>query len=124
MKKHIFVVDDDEAILDVLKIILEESGYKITIISDGRDLLNKINTQKPDLILLHIWLAGLDGEQITKQFKSDSKIAGIPIILISANNRGRQIAVQSGADGFIAKPFEIEHLVQTVKKHLRPKKVN
>lgn len=118
MKKHIFIVDDDEAILDVIKIILEDNGYKTTIVTDGENLFQKIRTAHPDLILLDIWLTGTDGISITKKMKYNDKFRKIPIVMISANNRGKQIALENGADGFIAKPFEIDDLLKVVNRHL------
>ena len=118
MKKHIFIVDDDEAILDVIKIILEDNGYKTTVVTDGDDLFKKIRSNHPDLILLDIWLTGTDGIAITKKMKINDKLKKIPIIMISANNKGKQIALENGADGFIAKPFEIDDLLKVVNKYL------
>lgn len=118
MKKHIFIVDDDEAILDVIKIILEDKGYKTTVVTDANNLLRKIRASHPDLILLDIWLAGTDGISITKKIKINESLKKIPIIMISANNQGKQIALHNGADGFIAKPFEIDELLNVVNRHL------
>lgn len=118
MKKHIFIVDDDEAILDVIKIILEDNGYKTTVIPDASSLIRKIGAAHPDLILLDIWLTGTDGISIAKKIKINEKLKKIPIIMISANNQGKQIAIQNGADGFIAKPFEIDELLNVVNRHL------
>lgn len=121
MKKHIFIVDDDEAILDVIKIILEDNGYKTTIVTEGNNFFKKINSQVPDLILLDIWLTGIDGLEITKKLKSSRKYSRVPVVMVSANNRGRQLALNSGADGFLAKPFEIDELIKTVKKFTNSK---
>ena len=120
MKKHIFIVDDDEAILDVIKIILEDSGFKTTVVTDGNVFFNKLKSVVPDLILLDIWLTGQDGIEITKKLKSRIKFRKIPVIMISANNRGRQLALESGAEGFLAKPFEIDELVSIVNKYVTP----
>lgn len=120
MKKHIFIVDDDEAILDVIKIILDDNGFKTTIITDGDTFFNRIKTQRPDLILLDIWLTGIDGIEITKRLKTKPQLKKIPVIMISANNKGKQLALESGADGFLAKPFEIDDLLMIVNKYLQP----
>ncbi|KKR31798.1 MAG: Response regulator receiver protein [Candidatus Gottesmanbacteria bacterium GW2011_GWC2_39_8] len=118
MKKHIFIVDDDTAILEVLKIILEDKGYETTLVSDSEMLLASLNKKVPDLILLDIWLSGLDGQQIVRKLKKTEKVSKIPVIMISASNEGEQLAKESGADDFIAKPFEIDHLVNIVQKNL------
>ena len=115
MKKQIFIVDDDEAILDVIKIILDENGFRTTVISSANDLFKKLKTVIPDLIFLDIWLSGTDGIEISRKLKTSPKYKKIPVIMISANNQGEEIAKKSGSDGFLAKPFEIDDLIKKVK---------
>ena len=118
MKKHIFLVDDDEAILDIMKIMLEDKGFSTTLISNGRDFFKTINKKTPDLILLDIWLTGVSGIEIIKKLKTKKKYAQIPVIFITANSQGRQLAESNGASGYLAKPFEIDDLIQTVNQAL------
>ncbi|KKS98142.1 MAG: response regulator [Candidatus Gottesmanbacteria bacterium GW2011_GWA2_43_14] len=122
-KKHILIVDDDSAILDVIQIILNDAGYATHIISDGDQVRNFLNRQRVDLILLDIWMSGMDGSEITKMLKDDNGTKSIPVIMISANNQGMNIAKSSGADGFIAKPFEIDQLLNVVAKFINGKKL-
>jgi DNA-binding response OmpR family regulator len=119
MKKKILVAEDDRAILEVVKIILEQEGYD-TLFADREELIrNIIRNQKPDLILLDIWLGGSDGGKIAKSIKNDKQTKHIPIIMISANNETEKITKEAGADGFLLKPFNIDDLLQIVRKHLK-----
>lgn len=118
MAKHILIIDDDPAILDVIKIILEDKGYRTTVLADSLNIFEFLDGNPPDLILLDIWMSGIDGVEITRKLKRSAKYAGIPVILISANTKGESIAKEVKANGYIAKPFEIDELLKTVEKHL------
>lgn len=111
----ILVADDDPAILEVIKIILEENGYKVVTISDGGLVKKEIVAQKPSLVLLDIWMSGHDGRDITKLVKSDNKTKNVPVVVISAHNETEKIAKDAGADNFLSKPFNIDELLSMVK---------
>lgn len=117
MKKKILIVDDDLAILEVIKIILEENNYEVAAISDAFLVQNAIEKLQPDIILLDIWMSGFDGRDIVKELKTKENTKNIPILLVSANNDTEKIAKEAGADGFLAKPFDINDLLFIVKKY-------
>jgi CheY-like chemotaxis protein len=71
---------------------------------------------KPDLVLLDIWMSGTDGRDICRQIKADPKLKKTPVIMISASKDVISSSKEAGADGFIAKPFEMDHLLSTVAK--------
>lgn len=116
--KKILVGEDDQSILEVIKIILEGEGFEIFAASDQENLHKLVNNHIPDLILLDIWLSGQDGGQIAKKLKSTNHTKHIPIILISANNETPKIAEEAGVEDFILKPFDIDDLLNLVKKYL------
>lgn len=116
-KKHILVADDDHAIGDALQAMLEDTGYCVTTTTDGKNV-EQLQKNFPDLILLDIWMSGMDGREICKRFKSQITTKHIPIIMISANTNGEKIAKEAGANDFVAKPFEINDLLAKIEKHL------
>lgn len=116
-KKKILIADDNDSILEVIEIVLAEENYNVHTVADGAMVVNYVDKIRPDLILLDIWMSGHDGRDIIKTLRSHKELSSIPIILISANNETRQIAQQSGANDFIAKPFDIEDLLSIIKKH-------
>ncbi|MCH5686782.1 response regulator [Niabella sp. W65] len=113
MRKRILIADDNPGILDVVSIILESEGYEVRSTADPQHVL-QIKDDPPGLILLDIWMGGTDGRNICKQLKADHATRHIPVILMSANSDIKAIAQESGADGFIAKPFEIDELISRI----------
>lgn len=119
MCKKILVLDDDLAILEVLKDILEYSGYKVNTLSRGDKVFEKIQEYHPDLILLDVMLAELDGREICRDIKQQSDIANIPVILISATHDLSTCLNQKGApDDFVAKPFDLDNLLDKIEHQL------
>ena len=117
MSKLILIADDDKGIVEVTKIVLEEAGFTTMVAYDSASVLESIKTSKPALLLLDIWLAGENGATLAKQLKSQKATKKLPIVMISANNNVEQMAVDSEADDFIAKPFDIDYLVEVVRKY-------
>lgn len=116
MKKKVIVVDDDQGILEVIKIILEEENYEVVTIDEGKTIVKRITEEKPDVVLLDIWMSGQDGGEIAKQLKSNDETKNIPIIMVSAKNDTEKVAQDAGADDFITKPFDMDVLLEKVKK--------
>lgn len=117
-KKLILVIDDELAILHSLKILLEDAGYDIVTTSVGMEIEQLRRRIQPDLILLDMLLTGADGREILRQMKSRKETRDIPIILLSAHPSGEAEASIHGADDFLAKPFDIDELLEKVAKHV------
>ena len=116
-KKKILVADDNPAILDALKIMLEGEGYEVETTVDGATVQD-MKEPLPDLLLLDIWMSGIDGRDVCKLLKGATATKHIPIIMISATKDIQQIAKDSGADDCISKPFQMEHLLAIVAKYV------
>lgn len=112
-RKKILIVDDDPAIVDVMKLILEGAGYEIKTSLNG-SIFPSVTKAVPDLILLDMLLSGEDGRDIARKLKSTEATSSIPIIMISAHPGAEVGSLSAGADKFIAKPFEIEELLRVV----------
>lgn len=117
MTKKILVADDDPAILDAIKLMLEFENYEVSITVDG-ETIYKMEKDYPDLLLLDIWMSGQDGREICKYLKANPQTRQIPIIMISASRDIMQSAKDAGADDFIAKPFEMNELLDIVAKFI------
>lgn len=114
--KKIIIVDDDIAILDSLGTILDFEGFEVNTFMTGSEIFNVIQTEnKPDLILLDMWLCGEDGRDICKKLKSNELTKNIPVIIMSASRGLEETAIQSGANAFISKPFAIDEVM--IKLH-------
>jgi DNA-binding response OmpR family regulator len=116
---RILVIDDDESILDAIRLILETEGYFVETTFKGEETFKKVSNFKPDLILLDVLMSGTDGRHICKELKNDLVTKKIPVIMISAHPTAKKGAEESGADGFLAKPFDTTQLLETLKKHSR-----
>lgn len=116
-KKKILVADDDLAILDVLKMFLEDVGYEVEVTGDGAKL-HDFQHGQADLLLLDVWLSGWNGRDICTYLKSQEATKKLPIILFSANKGIESIARAAGADDFLAKPFDLDELLDKLDRHL------
>ena len=114
--KNIMIVDDDEGILDAIGMLLKYKGYQVTTCTNGNTILS-MDKEFPDLVLLDIWMSGTDGRNVCKQIKSKESTKFIPVIMVSASKDIEKSAIESGADGFLAKPFEINELIKTIELH-------
>ncbi len=119
MEKKILVVDDDQAILEMLEEVLSYYGYKVNTLSRGDKVFERIDEYHPDLILMDVMLAGMDGRIICSAIKSVKKLPEIPIILISATENGAACLNNEGAaNDFLSKPFDVEFLIEKIEHQL------
>lgn len=114
----ILVSDDDPAILEVLQLILEDEGYEVETSIDG-EAIYKLERDYPNLLLLDIWMSGMDGREICRYVKNQRGIKHIPVIMLSANKYTEAMAKECGADDFLLKPFEAEELLALVHKYIQ-----
>ncbi len=114
----ILVVDDDIDILSVMEIFLKMKGFEVEVTSKGENTFPKIETFKPDLILLDVLISGYDGRTICRELKSDSKTSHIPVIMFSAHPGAAASIREYGANDFIAKPFDVGNLIDKVNYQL------
>ncbi|WP_233524551.1 response regulator transcription factor [Mucilaginibacter conchicola] len=112
--KRIMIADDDPAIVDAVEMLLEFEGYQVSSTVDGATVLD-MREELPDLLLLDIWMSGDDGRDICRKLKSVPSTKNIPVIMISASKDIEQSARDAGADDFIAKPFEMDALLQKIE---------
>jgi DNA-binding response OmpR family regulator len=112
--KKIVVCDDDEGILDMLTFVLEDSGYNVVPESNSLNLLSLIQREKPDLLLVDLWMPVLSGDQVVKQLRANPAMRSLLIVIISASTDGQKIAMEAGADMYIPKPFDIDQLTDKI----------
>lgn len=112
----ILVVDDDPDILTVIKTVLTLKGFEVAVTNRGDEVFKKINTFKPDILLLDVLLSGLDGRDICKKVKSNPESKNIPVLMLSAHPAAASNICDYGADGFINKPFKVSDLLTEINK--------
>ena len=119
--KKVLVIEDDRDIRDTVTIALQEEGFEV-IASENARILKSLGQHKPDLIMLDNWLtewkSDANGQQLSKELKTDPKTSHIPVIIVSAVSNIAEIAEAGLADGYLKKPFDLVDLVGIVKKHI------
>lgn len=119
----ILVLDDDPDICAMLKMVLEYHGYGAEEADGEEKARTVLSTKKVDLIIMDMLLSGADGTDICRRLKQDEKTVSIPILMFSAHPNAQKVCLQAGADDFIAKPFEMNELIDKVGFFLAQKKV-
>ena len=118
MAKKILVVDDDAQLVGLIQIRLEANDYEVITAYDGREALEKIRGQMPDLIILDLVLPRLPGEEVCREVRKGEKTKDIPIIMLTgkSSDTDRVIGRVIGADYYISKPFEASVFLEKVKE--------
>lgn len=120
MAQKILVVDDDNALREMVGLALESSGYQVAFCADGATAVDVFKAEKPDLVLLDVMLPGKDGIQICREIRAFS---GTPIIMLTAKTDAADyfLAIDEGADDYVEKPFDYQNkLVAKIRARLRP----
>jgi two-component system phosphate regulon response regulator PhoB len=125
LKKHILVVEDEEDILELVRYNLSRDGYQVLCTTSGEDALKIIKSEALDLIVLDLMLPEIDGLEVAKILKNDSKTQDIPIIMLTAKGEEADIVtgLELGADDYITKPFSPRILTARIRAVLRRKKI-
>ena len=119
MAKKILILDDNEDILEMMKIALEDEGHEVECLTNTDDIFKTIDHIKPDLLIVDYILSGINGGEFCHQVKTNPKTAHIPVIMVSGHQRVLEsLGTTYGADVFIAKPFSLEEIVFNVNNCL------
>jgi two-component system alkaline phosphatase synthesis response regulator PhoP len=120
-KGLIYVVDDEEDILNLVDYNLAKEGYQVERFLSGEEVLDRIEEQVPDILLLDLMLPGVDGLDVAKKLKKDQRFATIPLIMLTAKGEEADIVtgLEIGADDYIPKPFSPKVMLARVKAVLR-----
>ena len=119
MSKKIMVIEDDRDIRETIVYALEDAKYEVVSSEDAR-IIKHLDKHKPDLILLDYWLSDwksdANGEQISKQIKTNPATSHIPIVIVSAVSNVKEIAEAGMADAYLHKPFDLKDLFNVIEK--------
>ena len=117
-KNTILLIDDDENICKVVTLYLQKEDFDIKVAQDGQTGLNLFSQVNPDLVLLDIMMPGMDGIEVIKQLRRESKT---PVIMLTAKGDtfDKVLALELGADDYIVKPFEPKELIARIKAVIR-----
>jgi DNA-binding response OmpR family regulator len=112
---RILIVDDDRDLLEVVSSLLARKGFEVESNINWDEANKKIEEFQPQVILLDVFLSGIDGLEICKKLKEDPMTSHIPIIIFSGYPRvAETVMYEYGADDFITKPFEVEEMIEKI----------
>jgi len=116
--QRILVVDDDQAIAEILGIVLRTEGFEPSFCADGALAMDAFHKTQPDLVLLDLMLPGRDGVDICRSIRDES---GVPIIMLTARSDSQDVVtgLESGADDYIVKPIKNKELIARIRARLR-----
>ena len=119
-KPKVLIVDDEPFNVDYLEQELEDANYQIITASNGREALDKIQSEQPDLILLDLMMPVMDGFAVLAQIKADTHLRDIPVIIISAEHDSKSVVkgIKQGAEDYLTKPLYPELLIKKLKEYL------
>lgn len=118
--RKILVVDDEVDLVKTIQFSLELEGYKVLVSYNGEDALNQARKENPDLIILDLMLPKLDGYKVCRLLKFDEKYKHIPIMMLTAKTQEKDkvLGIETGADEYITKPFDMDVLMEKIKAYL------
>jgi two-component system, OmpR family, alkaline phosphatase synthesis response regulator PhoP len=118
--KKILVVDDEVDLVETVRFPLEMEGFDVLVSYNGEDALNQARKENPDLIILDLMLPKLDGYKVCRLLKFDERYKHIPILMLTAKTqeKDKTLGMETGADEYITKPFEMDYLMEKVKAYL------
>ncbi len=122
MKKTIMVVDDEQAVIKMLQIRLEKNNYNVVTAADGRECLERVVKERPDLIILDILMPEMDGTEAAAKLKENPLTRRIPVIFLTAlekKEEEKQFGTTTGSSVILAKPFDEQELITTIETMLQ-----
>lgn len=122
-KAKILVVDDDSGIGEMLKTLLEFYGYKVVVTEQPEEAEEIILEKDIDLVMLDMLISGVNGTDVCARLRNNEATANIPVLMMSALHDAGEKCREAGANDFIAKPFEMDDLIEKIDKVLKQQSV-
>jgi class 3 adenylate cyclase len=120
---RILVVDDVAANVRLLEAILEPAGFSLSSASSGPEALERVATEPPDLVLLDVQMAGMNGYEVCRRIRENEETALVPVVMVTSHDSEARIdGIRAGADDFVTKPFDQQELLLRVRSLVRIKR--
>jgi CheY-like chemotaxis protein len=116
MVKRLLLVDDEAAIVEALQDILSDEGYAVTAAFNGEEALQKLREHRPDLMLMDLMMPVMDGRELLRRVRQDPSLQSLPVVVMSAGRITDE--ERQAASATLAKPFELEALLEVLQQHL------
>lgn len=117
MTKKILIVDDEPNIVISLEFLMKKEGFEVAVAVDGEEALAKVDSFRPDLVLLDVMMPKKSGFEVCEALRADPEKAGLQVVMLTAKGRETEVAkgLAIGADAYVTKPFSTKDLVLKVK---------
>ncbi|HLO61647.1 MAG TPA: response regulator [Azonexus sp.] len=117
MTKKILIVDDEPNIVISLEFLMKKEGFEVAVAVDGEEALAKVDSFRPDLVLLDVMMPKKSGFEVCEALRADPAKAGLVVVMLTAKGRETEVAkgLAIGADAYVTKPFSTKDLVAKVK---------
>ena len=121
-RRRVLVVDDEEDVINVLRLVLSKSGYDVITAASGMDGLMRAQSESPEAILLDIMMHEMDGWEVLKLLKLDEATRNIPVVILSARvePKDKIRGLQEGAVDYVTKPFAVREILEKMSAILGP----
>ncbi len=118
MPKKILAVDDEPSIVRLVQVNLQRAGYEVVTAFDGKQALEKIESEKPDLVVLDVMMPYMDGFEVLQRLRKDPATRELPVIMLTAKAQDQDVfrGWTSGVDCYLTKPFNPMELISFVKR--------
>ena len=118
MPKKILAVDDERHIVRLVQVNLERAGYQVVTAFDGREALEKVESEQPDLVVLDVMMPYMDGFEVLQTLRKNQSTRDLPVIMLTAKAQDADVfrGWQSGVDCYLTKPFNPMELISFVKR--------
>nr|CAA6806828.1 MAG: twitching motility protein PilH [uncultured Thiotrichaceae bacterium] len=118
MAKHVLIIDDSLTQTQILKKLLENSGFEVSVACNGQEGIDVAQAKQPDIILMDVVMPLLNGFQATRELTNNDKTAHIPIVVCSSKSTktDRLWALRQGAKGYLVKPIKSQDLLEVIER--------
>lgn len=117
MSDGVLVVEDDPDLLSLMELVLSQAGHRVRTAPEGAAALARVAEELPGLIFLDMRMPGMNGWEFAREFRARHGRA-CPIVVVTAAENARERAEEIGADGWLAKPFDLDDVLQVAERHL------
>lgn len=118
MPTRVLLAEDEPNIVESLTFLLERAGYEVTVRTDGRQALDAVLNDTPDLLILDVMLPEMSGYEVLRHLRADRRAEALPVLMLTAKGQraDRETALEHGANMFMTKPFANSEIIEAVGK--------
>jgi len=118
---NVLIAEDEPHLVELLTFILEREGFAAAAVFDGEAAVDRLRAEPPDVMILDLMLPKLDGYEVLKTVRNDTRLSGLPVLMLTAKgqDKDRKVAEDLGVDAFITKPFSNREVVDCITGLIR-----